>query len=551
MWPIFLQRRRRRANPIVADTSAGPDDRALGDAAREAGDWKAAAAAYERHLRAAPGDGAIWVQLGHALKESGHPAAAAEAYRQAGALPESGVEGLFQLGLVLWGQGAGPAAIQALQEALRLAPRFDICQALAEREGAMEPLPVTSLGRPVLALDVSDLLNFLVVHGFPTGIQRVQLGMIAAFLRDGAEPAAPFEEIQFCFATYDWPWRLAPEDLLAVLRYVEEGQVDLAVSRRLVEQAKARAVCASWSPGTAYLVLGAFWSGQGVALLQQRLKPASVTFGVLTHDLFAVTMPQLCEEGAVAAFETQLNAGLATWDFIVANSKATAADVQAYIARHAPQRSLPVLVAPLAHDFATAHDGARPPAPLPDGLAAGSFVLCVGTIEPRKNHRALLAAWAKLGRRRADLPELVIAGRPGWRSEDVVEQLRAGAIPKVRWLEDLSDGALDALYRGCLFSVFPSVAEGWGLPIGESLARGKVCVTSEVSAMPEVGGRFAVYVDPGDSRSLETALARLLDDPAGRIARETEIRAEFKPRTWADVARTVMTEVGAVTPQTY
>jgi glycosyltransferase involved in cell wall biosynthesis len=530
----------------VGETPVATDFRSQGDAARDAADWPAAAAAYRRHLEIAPDDGDIWVQYGHALKEAGDAAGATEAYRCASRLPESEAEGLFQLGLSLRKDGRGEEATLALEKALELSPRFDIHQALGE--DAPIPRPLTGLGRRTLVLDVTDLLSFLIAHGFPTGIQRVQLGLMAAVLRSDASVWPYFEAVHFTFAEHGRPWRLKTADLFAILRYVEEETVDVTEARRLTYQAKRGGVCTTWSAGSAYLVLGAFWADGGLGPLQRFVGARGAVFGVLVHDLFAVTMPELCQEGAVETFEAQLRAGLQTWDFVVTNSEATAKDVRRYLAERLPGRAVPVIATALAHDFATRPRESRAPtaAPLPEAVRDRRFVLSVGTIEPRKNYPALLDAWSALARRRADLPQLVIVGRPGWRSDTVVEQLRRGAAPGVLWLEDMSDAQLDALYRGCLFTVFPSLAEGWGLPIGEALVRGKVCVASASSAMPEASGGLAVHFDPDDNQSLEKAIETLLYDPAALAACEAKIRTGFRARTWIDVARAVMTGVAAV-----
>lgn len=538
---MFAVKRRRLsgAKPATAD------HRAEGDAARDAGRWAAAAAAYALHLKVAPDDGDIWVQYGHALKETGDVDAAIEAYLRAGALPESAAEGMFQLGVALQLNGRGEAATTALAAALDLSPRFDIFQALGG--GAAIRHPMTGLGLRTLVLDITDLLSFLIAHGFPTGIQRVQLGLAAAILRADAPLSSYFEAIHFTFAEHGHAWRLKTSDLLAIVRYVEEANVDVTEARRLVYRAKDCGLCTTWSAGSAYLVLGAFWADGGLGPLQQALHARGVASGVLVHDLFAVTMPELCHEGAVETFETQLLAGLQTWDFVITNSEATAKDVRRFLAERLPERRLPVIPAPLAHDFATRPAArAAEAAPLPQGVRDRRFVLAVGTIEPRKNYASLLAAWAALGRRRADLPQLVIVGRPGWRSEALVEQLRQGATPGVLWLEDVSDAQLDALYRGCLFTVFPSLAEGWGLPIGEALARGKACVSSGTSAMPEASDGLAVLIDPHDVQSLETAMETLIYDPAALADSEARIRARFRARTWTDVAAAIAEGVATV-----
>jgi glycosyltransferase involved in cell wall biosynthesis len=293
--------------------------------------------------------------------------------------------------------------------------------------------------------------------------------------------------------------------------------------------------------GSAYVVLGGFWGGADAWILSRRMRSLGVAFGVLVHDLFAITMPELCVEGVGAQFEASLRAGLSAWDFIIANSAFTAGDVQDFVGRNR-LRPLPVITLPLAHGLEPFPLAAKP-AELPGELKEQSFVLCVGTIEPRKNHAALLDVWAGLAEKHPDLPPLVLAGRQGWRSESLVRRLESGSEQKVRWLPDVSDPQLQALYGACLFTVFPSFAEGWGLPVGEALSHGKVCVTSNRTALPEVGGKFAVYADPHDQDDLLRVLEALLFDGRTLVRQQALIRRGFRARAWSDVAGELVAEI--------
>jgi hypothetical protein len=116
-------------------------------------------------------------------------------------------------------------------------------------------------------------------------------------------------------------------------------------------------------------------------------------------------------------------------------------------------------------------------------------VLCVGTIESRKNHLALFQAWKLLLEEGFEPPPLIWVGRPGWRVEDLLAQLAAtrSLDGRIRLLHGVSDPELVALYRGALFSVFPSFTEGWGLPVGESLALGTPCLASPRAPRPRRG----------------------------------------------------------------
>ena len=514
-------------------------------AVREAGagrNWRAAAAAYASYLEASPDDGPIWVQYGHALREIGDPTGAMIAYRQAAALPASEEDGWFQLAGVLRSQGLDAAAAPHFRRALQLAPRFEVYRNLPDRPNVLAVSPVWEAH--CLILDISDLLTFLSDHGRVSGIQRVELELVKAILADDGTANSPaFDEIVFCFSEFGWAWALEPAALRELIAYTESEEVDSSTAEAVRERIRVRAAPCVPAAGSAYVVLGGFWGGADSWILAGRMQSLGVAFGVLVHDLFAITMPELCVEGVGPQFEASLRAGLNTWDFIIANSAFTASDIQDFVGRNR-LRPFPVITLPLAHGLEP-FPLAGKPADLPEELKAQPFVLCVGTIEPRKNHAALLDVWASLAEKHPDLPQLVLAGREGWRSEDLVRRLESGAEQKVRWLPDVSDPQLQALYGACLFTVFPSFAEGWGLPVGEALSHEKVCVTSNRTAMPEVGGKFAVYADPHDKDDLGRVLEALLFDGKTLARRQAMIRRAFRPRTWSDVAGDLVAEISA------
>jgi hypothetical protein len=106
---------------------------------------------------------------------------------------------------------------------------------------------------------------------------------------------------------------------------------------------------------------------------------------------------------------------------------------------------------------------------------------------------------------------------------------------RVRVLTQVSDAELESLYAACEFTAFPSLTEGWGLPVGESLARGRLCVTSARGSLPEVGGPFAIYLDPADVAAAVPVFRRLLEVPGALATAEAGL-AGFRPRLWPEVA---------------
>lgn len=165
------------------------------------------------------------------------------------------------------------------------------------------------------------------------------------------------------------------------------------------------------------------------------------------------------------------------------------------------------------------------------------YVLCVGTLEGRKNVWRVAMAWKTLLEQgNVDIPKLVFAGRMGWAIDDMIDFLEGtnflnGAI---RVVDGPSDQELDMLYRKCEFSILASLYEGWGLPVGEALAYGKTSVVGDNSALPEVGQDLVEYCDASRISSIVDAVLRLLD-PEHRKIYEDRI-AQTKLRGWDDVA---------------
>ncbi len=164
----------------------------------------------------------------------------------------------------------------------------------------------------------------------------------------------------------------------------------------------------------------------------------------------------------------------------------------------------------------------------------GGYVVVVGTLEPRKNLHRLLEAWARLDRSELTL---VVVGPAGWG-----DAFDASAVPaNVTLTGFVDDGTRDALYAGALASVYPSVFEGFGLPVLESMALGCPVVTSSGTATEElITGGAGVAVDPLDPDAIAAGLAELLDDPE----RQSRIRdaglARAAAYTWARTADRTM-----------
>ena len=100
------------------------------------------------------------------------------------------------------------------------------------------------------------------------------------------------------------------------------------------------------------------------------------------------------------------------------------------------------------------------------------------------------------------------------------------------------------LYQGCLFTLFPSHYEGWGLPVTESLALGKPCIISNVTSLPEAGGDLARYLDPDDLAGTVRLIRAVISDRPGLAAWEAQVRRDFQPVPWEDSARAILEGIG-------
>jgi glycosyltransferase involved in cell wall biosynthesis len=181
--------------------------------------------------------------------------------------------------------------------------------------------------------------------------------------------------------------------------------------------------------------------------------------------------------------------------------------------------------------------------PLPEGIEPG-FVLAVGTVEPRKNYPRLLTAYRQLRGRHSSLPfiingrpgvpQLVIAGRPGWAYGDTIQRLEAE--PGVRYLGHVDEPTLAALYQSASVLAFPSLYEGFGLPLLEAMAHGVPAVVGAAGALPELALGAALSVDAEDSNAIAGALERLLADEGLRKKLGEEGMRRARGYSWANAA---------------
>lgn len=392
-----------------------------------------------------------------------------------------------------------------------------------------------------IAFDISDLVYYYSTGHTPTGIQRVQQELAWEFLRTSDAAISSF-------VVYDGTaqrWRTVSTEWLSSLISTARGfrgtysgwQEAYAKLREKLKTFAFR----QFERGEWLVNVGASWSFPAYFVQVRQLRRRGVRCAFYLHDCIPVRYPAYFEYQHTIEYSYWLLAVRETADLVICNSETTRND---YLEIAKPKRVDDVRVCRL--DASWVKDIASADADLAAsewlskiGLFDDDFVLSVGTIEPRKNHITLVHVWDKLRSTHAErCPRLLCVGRVGWKSDAVIMQAKSLGLNDnlIIFSGALSDDILSVLYRKCLFTIYPSYYEGWGLPVTESLQAGKVCIAGSSPAILEAGAGCAIHVDERSETSIRDAVARLIDEPGVLAESEQTIRERYNARDWRSIA---------------
>ncbi len=229
------------------------------------------------------------------------------------------------------------------------------------------------------------------------------------------------------------------------------------------------------------------------------------------HDLSFARVPESASPSLRAYLDRVVPRSVARADHVLADSQATKDDLIALFGV-SPDK-ITVLLSGVDSRFRRVDDPATQ-ARVREKYAIGGrpYIFAVGTVQPRKNYSRLIEAVAGLRDKGHDV-DLVIAGGKGWLEDPIYAAIRDhGMSDHVHMIGFADDADLPALYSAARCLAFPSLYEGFGLPILEAMACGTPVVTSNVSSLPEVAGDAALLIDPYDLDALTDALERLVND---------------------------------------
>ncbi len=225
-------------------------------------------------------------------------------------------------------------------------------------------------------------------------------------------------------------------------------------------------------------------------------------------------------------------------DLIIFTAEAVRRDALTYC--QAAGRSIPhSCVIPLG--TIAPGDALQSLSPLPKTLEEQKYILFVSTIEPRKGHGMLLSVWKRIVQtpsfRQTDF-KMVFVGRKGWLVDELYARFASESCvgESLLILSDVDDKTLISLYENAAFCVYPSIYEGFGLPVVESFLHGKAVISSNGGALPEVIAGLSPCLDPRDEDAWFRLLLSWIESPEERLKYEAAIRLHFRPRTWAEVS---------------
>ncbi len=397
-----------------------------------------------------------------------------------------------------------------------------------------------------LLIDVTDLVEFLQRRESVSGVQRV-IAETTPLLEGHSESAAQaviLDRGRGVFVQLSHA-----EHHLLIHRGARAGSD--ASRDELAEMANAAlARAASATPikitqGDVLLFLGALWINDALMLAARDAHAQGATLVDLLYDLTPVL-----QTGHTAAvnklFERYLNLICQTASRVPAISYSSRRDFEMYAKQHGyavvpgAATGLPCGLTPqsFSNDEAVTKGWPRP------------YALFVGTVESRKNHILAFKAWRELIETHGaqNIPDLVCVGRLGWHATEFLTEYVTshGLDGKVSVLStSVSDEELATLYANAQFTIYPSNYEGWGLPVSESIAFGKVPVVADNSSLREAGRDLAVYFETDNQAGFINAIEAVLNEE-NRTQLEARIKADTTPPiTWAKVAEVINQEISA------
>lgn len=252
--------------------------------------------------------------------------------------------------------------------------------------------------------------------------------------------------------------------------------------------------------------------------------PNGIAAVVTIHDLVWKKSPQTMRKRTLVLESLFMPRSLRKADLIISDTQSTSDDLQEFFIDTA-NKIRQISLAPRFSDMPKEQSKVEIP--------SESYILFVGTIEPRKNLKRLIAAYSQLQPRIKDTFNFIIVGGNGWGDENIENLIiDSGLKNNIKLTSYVSDSELIELYKGAYCLVMPSLYEGFGLPILEAQKFGVPVITSNISSMPEVVGEGGILVDPYSLESIRSGLERLMSDKKLRKKLAVKAKENVAKYSW-------------------
>lgn len=386
-----------------------------------------------------------------------------------------------------------------------------------------------------LLIDISHLLKW---EGRLTGIERVEYNIVNYYLDKGAgfiywdDQKSSWVEANLTFVRQHiierdkQPAQSLASITMRIKRKLKIQQDDI--------QGKNLDIRESY-----VLVPAGLWDNEAYI---KALEDLSVHNDILhvVHDMIPILCPGFVVDYLPDVFANYMYRILPISSVLLANSENTKIDT-VKVLTEAKLDVPPTQVFRLGDDIETKGKDERP-----EGIPS-EYLLCVGTIEARKNHQLFAYVYRLAREKDIEIPAIIMAGRRGWHTDNFLQMAETDPYlkHKVIVMDSINDESLRWLYRNAILTIFPSLYEGWGLPVAESLAYGRVTLSSSTSSMPEVGGNSADYFSPNSPEELLNLIKKYLDVRM-RSRRESQIREKFSLTTWTDSLKNLDEQINKI-----
>lgn len=369
-------------------------------------------------------------------------------------------------------------------------------------------------------------ISVLTLATFVTGIQRVTREITIRLIEREQENV-----VLLHYNARDNVYHRINNDAFCQYYRYGKGVKNKMISRERVE-------LSDMAEGDVFFDLDAAWMCRVKrSWLLPLLKKQGVKIVAHIYDIISITHPQYCLERGVYNFMDFIGAHLLYADDIIVNAQATVDELQKLSQRL--KISLPIChVIPLGTDFTKQEIVVEEQVPkqVAQAVQARPYILMVGTIEPRKNHKLLLEAYDK-GLKEMGY-NIIMAGYMGWNMEEFEQRLEhhPDFASRIFHFEGLDDRAITFLYQHAKFLAFCSYTEGFGLPIIEAIQRGTPVLAADVPVLREVGRDYCVWFEQDNAEELCKKIEKYTTELEEYISWKHKLR-EYPFAKWEAVSK--------------